>query len=618
VVCLKQIDILSLAIEAMRRLFAPLILLTACTFTPEGEYFKEIPKTNTVDLISLSDYENEDTIRIYQATEFKFEVSTNKGNINDVEVLVDGQSQQHRMDDVNKYSFQISNIWTNFKTGTYDLKITFKHHSYSGSLGDKEGTEIVDVWKKWTLVVDLEAPPKPVLKLSEENGFLKISWDPFLKPNFKSYIIDISLNDSYKKRITLTDPAHAYLIDSAYVTGFRMKYSLSVQTVYTESYATSEFNEPQNVHMTYHPSDSTANVTWNKPRFYGAFKSYKVKKFFDADSTIISSVNDTTVMVKFKKVILGKDLGITLRINPVNNYYGAFTCYTTVTNPCDTKKMSGTPKSLKYDVVRNEIAGTKSNLVCYYNSLLEETDSITTNTPYPVIPVGNFLVYGINSSLVQYDLSSQTESRINVVSGSSPSSLQRTTTGRVSYGYIVHNGFYRYVENIYDFSTSTFIYQNTITYLSSSVQYTNPELSIDGQYAYFYKDLSMYKVNANGLQLIGKLSSNESLIAFREDNPEEFLVEIKGSNDIEIHSSSDLSLKRTILAPAGNVYYQSYDPGSKRILFSTRQSEDIFFVHIETGEIKHIYAYTGDYITYPYRLIGGYLFDGNSNYIKIF
>jgi hypothetical protein len=604
----------------MRRLIAPLLLLTACTFTPEGEYFKDIPKTNPVDLIALSDYENEDTIRIYQATEFKFEVSSNSGNTSNVEILVDGQSQQYTRDDVNKYRFQISNIWTNLKTGTYELKITFKHHSNSGSLADKEGDEMVDVWRKWTLVVDLEAPPKPVLKLSEQNGYLKLSWIPFSKPNFKAYIIDISQYGSYKKRITITDPTQAYLVDSAYVTGYPMKYSLTVQTVYAASYTTSEFKETQTVSMVYHASDSTADVTWSKPRFYNAFKSYVIQNFNDSDSIIISNVNDTTQLVKFKKVIMGTYLGIALQVKPVNNYYGTFSCYTSVTNPCNAKKLAGSPQSLKYDVIKNKIVGTKSNLVCYYNSSLEEVDSITTSTPYPVVPWGDLLTYGSNTSLVQYNLSSQTENKISVSSG--PSNLQRTATGRISYGYTIHNGFYTYFGYVYDFSTSTVIYHNSKTYLKYlDVEYTNPKLSIDGQYAYFYKDLSIHKVNPNGLQLIGTLAPTEKLIGFREDNPEEFFVELSGLRDIAIRSSSDLSLKRTIVSPASNVYYLGYDPGSKRILFGTMKGTDIYFVHIETGEIRHVYAYTDDYInnyTYPYRLIGGYLFDASDNYIKIF
>jgi hypothetical protein len=107
------------------------------------------------------------------------------------------------------------------------------------------------------------------------------------------------------------------------------------------------------------------------------------------------------------------------------------------------------------------------------------------------------------------------------------------------------------------------------------------------------------------------------MIGFRDDNTDEFLFRSATSNSIEIRSSSDASLKRTISSPGGSdVIYQGYDPGSKHILFGASKGEDVYFVHIDTGEIKHINAFTNG--SFLYKLVGGYLFDNDRKYIKIF
>jgi hypothetical protein len=465
----------------IQKLFAPLVLLlSACSFTPEGEYFKEIPETSPIDIISLSNYDTEDTIRIYQATEFKFEVSSTMGNIHDVNVLLDDHSQPVYFTTLNNGSFKFENSpWSvsNLKSGTYELKITFTHSSGSGSLADKKGTETVDVWKKWTLIIDVDAPPQPVIKFSEENGYLKLSWAPFSKPSFKSYTIDIYMEDWYKKRITITDPTQAYWIDSAYVTGLRMKYYIGVLTVNTGSYNNTEFKVPQNVTIDYNASDSSAYITWNKPRFYKGFKSYELRPSFDQGPTIISDINDTTRLVKFKKVVYGSGLGASVTVNPVDNSYWPFYKYVSIENPCHAKKMWGYIRDLTYDVTRNTILVSRYDRICYYNSSLVGIDSISITTSDASLK-GNFIYYSDQTNVIAYNLSSKTQYKIDVTTKpnyrTGPWNVQGAANGLVSYGYVSGNGPYGYVENVYDFSSSTLIYTKTTTYYNSSIAVYKP------------------------------------------------------------------------------------------------------------------------------------------------
>ena len=58
----------------------------------EDYYFKKIPQHDPVASISLESYAETDTIRIYNITNFKYDLQIAKGNIKEVHVMLDGQA----------------------------------------------------------------------------------------------------------------------------------------------------------------------------------------------------------------------------------------------------------------------------------------------------------------------------------------------------------------------------------------------------------------------------------------------------------------------------------------------------------------------------------------------
>ncbi|MGC4023182.1 MAG: hypothetical protein QM734_15185 [Cyclobacteriaceae bacterium] len=150
----------------------------ACTYSPNEKYVSPIKQKLPNATITLNNYNSQDTIYIYQAADFQFNISAANITITEVDVFLSGVTV-FSTSSATGGTFSISG--NNLKTGTYELKVQFKSNSGSGSLADVSGAEQVQVWKSWTLKIDVDPPAKPILQKSIENGFLKISWTPFKK-----------------------------------------------------------------------------------------------------------------------------------------------------------------------------------------------------------------------------------------------------------------------------------------------------------------------------------------------------------------------------------------------------------------------------------------------------
>ena len=173
------------------------IMFVSCTYTPEEKYFAEIQQILPQASITLNTYNEKDTIYLYEATNFQFTISTSV-SIKTSTIMMGSKS----LFTTSAASGTFFIAYENLKTGTYELKIQFTSTSGTGSLADKKGIETVEVWRKWVLVIDVDPPPTPVIQTSKQNGFLKVSWTPYLKKNFKNYVLTI--NRPYGKYVTLT------------------------------------------------------------------------------------------------------------------------------------------------------------------------------------------------------------------------------------------------------------------------------------------------------------------------------------------------------------------------------------------------------------------------------
>src|SRR5688500_12421054 len=149
--------------------FSALLLLAGCTYMPEEVSFTEVPIPENVYSISLNDYDEADTIFLYGEANFSYRASTSPGDILNMYVTLDEASLGG---DSQAGTFSIKN--EHLKTGIHELKIMFRATSGSGSLADLSGREQFQVWRTWTVKIDVDPPPKPTITQTVENGFVKL------------------------------------------------------------------------------------------------------------------------------------------------------------------------------------------------------------------------------------------------------------------------------------------------------------------------------------------------------------------------------------------------------------------------------------------------------------
>lgn len=606
----------------MHKLLAPLIALlaAACTYLPDEEYFNTIPQSDPVTSISLENYNEQDTIFVYNITNLNFNVGTDKGVIKEVQVLVDNKllTRTNSLSD----DFQI-NENNYLKTGVYELKINFISSTGSGSYADKRDAEKITVWRTWTLVVEVDVPYRNSsadVKFSRENGFLKISWNPFLKPNFIKYELYIKNQNAYQGRtITITDPTKSFWIDSSFVDGGSAEYNVYAHTRYQGGGSgTKTFYSYNDFRLNYRASDSTALLSWRKAVYDRSFKQYTIQVLNETPITIVN-VGDTTLALKLKNVILGRSTAITFKMQGQQGAYSPPSRTIDITNPVVLKKIAGAPK-LIYNISRQAVIGLKNTgRLCVYNASLQVVDSVTldkTNFPLPV--QGNFAYFtNLSADVTQLNLLTLEKKTKSIASENGyrtgPWNISGTSTQLVSYDYISLINNYKYNEVIYDFATNTKVYSKigaSSNSTSSSLPRTYPRLSHDGRFAFYQQ--SIYLVNNGALQLIAALPTTGTFVDFRSDDNEEFFFQTT-SGAIEVYNSNDVTLKRSIASPAANTVYQSFDAGTRHMLFQD-QSDNIYIVDVATGNIKkHIKAHGSGL----YSLVNGFLYRTDGVYLKV-
>lgn len=620
----------------MKRLIPSFIIgLSACTFTPEGENLVTISKTPPQTLVSLLHYKDNDTIAIYNPTTFQYTIETDKGNISSVKVLLNDKDYKTLYS--SSGTFSIDNNMLTPQYGNYNvlatgyavLKIMFDVSSGTGSLADKAGQEHYEVWHTWVLKVDVDPPPTPKLKFSNENGFLKISWDAFLKPNFLSYTLTSQETNTYNtyRIITISDAAHSYWIDSSYAGGYAVQYSIAVASTFKTSSAYSTYSTAQNFTIASYTADSTITLSWNKPKYESAFNYYVIQEEGRADSIVIHNVRDTLYTFKLKNVLLGKPSTISFSLRPKKKRYYIYPLLVAIAEPVLLPKLQGISslESLTYNISLQKTVAVKgdASLLCIYNSSMQLVDSIYYPFNYSP-PAGKYMYTSKNGDILQVNLTTREQKIIPIKSTpyyyAGAYNISGGDNQLVSYEVITKNSIinYQYIDKITDMSLSNTLYTKTTSrnfmYTPQYVEAANPLLSTDGQFALFH-DKTLYKVEGGSFQLVGTLPGNLSWDGFRPENNAEILFKEGSPNySLDIYDAATLSFKRSINSPVKGFGALCYDLGSKYVMFgpvytsqNNGQGQDLYFVHVDTGDVKHIKAFSSTNNDIYYTLINGYL-----------
>jgi hypothetical protein len=588
---------------------APIVTLAffSCTYDPDQEYFKEIDQTPPTGIILLDQYNEKDTIFLYQPSNFEFKVAVSRGEVKEVEVLLNDLQLLSNLGSAGSFSISSNNL----KTGTYELKIQFISNSGTGSLADKAGAESYQVWRKWIIKIDVDLPPQPQLTLSQEKGFLKLNWDRYDKVNFVDYTLTVGSSNSYRTFV-FHDPSKTFWVDSSFLGISQVAYTISVSNIIGRTVSEYKYvKNEQDFAITYDPEDTMATLTWRRPAFPSAFKDIVITENNTVRTTITSAL-DTTYNLRLN-VLFGQQAWVEIQMNPKDPEYGPYSEKLLIQNPLGLKKLADNPV-LSYNAGMNAVVGYKDlhARLCIYNSEMNSIDSIGS-IPNPHVPYsGKYIYYGQGPDVVQLDLQTRETKRLTTTSTYlGLTGIVGSSNQLVSYGYIDKSVPWdqRYINGIYDFNSRSFVQQGNAPYNPHGYYY-NAHLSDDGQFAWVRNPTSIHRVLPNGLQLIDYLSQTGSFHSFRPDNNQEIFLRDFGGRMIVLNTN-DLSVLKTISLPAG-YQLRNYDPVSKNFLCVKDEGTQVHMINVDTEEIKTINAYSSGF-----TLLNGFLFCSDGTYLKV-
>jgi hypothetical protein len=590
-------------------LFVSIILaLFGCTYFPEEEkFFVEVSKKLPEFTISLNDYDNNDTIFVFQPSVFKFNLTVKDVVLKKVDVLLG--SNVIATTTTPSGTFSIAN--GNLKTGIFELRIQFTSNSGTGSLADKTGQEELTIWRKWVVNIDVSPPPKPILSAAKTNGFLTITWPPFNKKNFKNY--QLFIRRGYEETRTYTDRRRNFYVDSSYVGGEPVGYWLQVNTI--SSYSASDEKvifEPQNVRISYRSVDSSALITWRKVKYDGALKEIVLTENDILKKTILAS-SDTTFTLKLTDVLFGANSTIGWKLSQKYPYknQSPLTSSIIVDNPVGAKRVQPY-QNLFYNKTLNTIMSYSGTfgLLRVYDTNMKIIDSMQMSSNYSIPYPGRYVYYPQSGGVVQQDIITKSTKSFPTKSFYSPSITPNRVSGADN-GLIAYDYFDRtypwdvlYGWGVGNIKTLAIYSQGDISY-DPKVNVILPlNISDDGRYVMRGGSISDSQTNVAISYLPG------TVYEFRPDNNDEVIY--LGS-PTTILKTSDKTLLRTLTPPEPGYTRGNYDTGSKNILYTKYQAKKIYLINIDDQRVTSINA-CGSCIS---TLVNGLLFDGRGYYVKV-
>ena len=575
------------------------LFLTACTYSPEEEYFKDIKKTESPNAtITLNEIAEDHTIYVYGANEFSY--STYPGiQVEMVEILFDGQVIFSNYGASGRFYLNQYLL----TEGTHELMIRYLTASGSGSLADKIGAEKFQVWRTWKVEVDLSppTPPDPVLSKTA-NGILKISWTPCTRQDFISYQIYLSENSMQSKSITITNSGQtSYLVDN-YVGGYNLTYSVYVETrngIVSGGGTITDYVEST---ATFNANDSTFDLSWDGADYAGAFKSYTISvSAVNGDVTDLHEINDVSIThlrIRPPVVVFGLPLTFWVRTNALHDGYSPVSDGMHFDNLIEVPKLPNVPNQFVYNTSFDAVVGynPETRQIYMYDDAMQTVSQFDASNGYAsFIPeAGKYIYTSLTTDqvvqrhletgvAVPIDLTKMSISNVyesaRVVSASKNQIVALTYVARNFLGLSMVNH-----SAVYDMVHDKLLYHSETNARSTPANI--PTVSPDGKYLHLGG--SVFLIQSDGIHLLHTLSDNRSIKSFRADNPEE-IIAIENTGTIRIIRSADGAIVRSINAPG---YYAGYDPVSGYTLWIESYKTESRAIHIDTQTEVPVALYT--------------------------
>lgn len=594
--------------------------ILSCTYEPVQTYFRTITPPQQSYSINLTNVAETDTLWIYKEQTFTYKVDSKYGKIDSTQIWYDNYILSNTSSDG---TFNLR--YNDLATGPHSLKIQFKVSSGSGSLADKVGAENFKVWRKWVVMVDVDPPLTPKLRISNVNGFVQLNWDKYDKPNFQYYLLKYPGSGSNSEKY-IYDQNQTTLVDSTFAGTYRGRYSLSVANLFGTNTAGASTGFDCNFTMVYNPTDSTFSITWPKPPYEGPLESYTVTEHSGYLKSVVhvTSTNhtDTTFNFKLAYPFYGASTEIDLAMTGKN---GKALLFSTQSIP-DPVQASTLKHTIQYPAYNADlksvfsIGSVANNYYIYrYDDKLQLTDSIASTASFSIPFRGKYGYYSKAPNLVQVDLETHQTTMFNIktsLSESGPSGLSASSTGSVAFGCFSNiirpvTAFYR----VYDFQS------NSIRNEWSRVIDTNlqiQKLSTTGKYlAINYNTVS--KWDGSTYQHLYDFKS--SFLTFMNDDEDKVLIRTLAG--VDIFDLTTLAVVKSINCPYDpnnyfgifDCYAVVYDPVRQDVIFHC-QDGLFYIVNINTGAVKKTF------IKIPYQktaiaFLDGVLYLPDGNYLKL-
>lgn len=602
--------------KCLRILWSLSLVAISCTYAPEEEYFKNIAESDPDVSILLDNFNQSDTIFIFAQTSFRFNVRIDQGTIKEVQVLVDDKQLLSTPHPSGTFLIHQNNY---LRTGIYTLQIQFISSTGSGSMADKLGGEHIRVWRTWILKVFADPPPKPQIKFSSENGFLKLSWTRYDKQNFTGYLVRMWRFGSLKEEIVINNPHLNSVINESYAGGFKIQYEVQIQTFAGSAFAKAEYFDRVDLLGEYRSSDSTMMLSWSKADFPGAFKSYSIIEN-DVEMREILNVSDTSIRFRPTQVIFGLPVTFYVRLNPVDGS-------TSNSNAVYQEKLAVTPvlqpaqRYFRFNATLNSMVGIGSDLfaLTLYDATMQPQATFSTSYRSAFVPYeGVHIYYGdYVKGIVQVNPQTNEYTYIDIVKMTtggvfnSPFVVSASSNEIVTFRYRAHNSSGDYLVNhyrVYDMANQVTLYKEEA---STAISDPVPVISTDGKYLRFPNN-AIYRINGSALEPISELPANEHFLSFRPDNSEEVLT--RYGNNVYVYDAQTGNRKRTLTPPGTDYVFRGYDPATKNLFYVAPFATVCYAVDIDTQQRQAISAYTTDALHFD--MVNGYLFDTDGDYFR--
>lgn len=588
--------------------------LNSCEYKLTEEYFRDLTKPANSHSFELNLKSTQDTIFIYDVVNLAYEFDLNKLKVWEIQFSIG----EKVILTTKNTSGVLSIDPDEYNAGIYKLKATIYTHSGSTSIADDLGAEGYKVDKEWILEINRYYSPvirKPVVSKTEE-GFLKISWEKFDKPDlFVSYNIDLPSNG----KVVINDINVTSVVDSMYI-GYG--YSTMMYVMIKGKYNKSSNNAFASVNFKFptiqfeEVGNDSLRIYWNqstyKTRYHLFINKYYNHYLYNSTTDLLKNSLDTSVIIS--QAGFEDHLGFELQIE-------SYTC-TAGRNPLKATMNSAYYHwgsyfvslgglNLSYNIKENILYYTVYGYVYSCDiSTLERLKSVwwspkttgnnacpTNSTKVAVLSPTDLYIY--NNKNLDTGISMPLQRDPDYMS-MSDNELVVITSQNYGLEYI-------------NVSEKKIIASQPLTYYSSANKWPVASSSNDAKYTCVLSTngINIYEFNNPVISRSYSATDVYRSCLFDKTNLYRLYLTKENSDILEIRNATDFSLTSTIKMNSSNAFLCNVDPLTGFLL--TADLNNAYIISLRTGKTIYSLRCTSS----KPRLYGGKLFSGNGMYIDI-